>query len=271
MRKIFSLVLMMMCLLLGTVTAFANPYGGSHSFPAGMSPEQALQYFHHKITDRDFGLAYDILTDSYKNYFGSYDNFAKGYATTLFSRPESIRVIAEAETAVKLAYTLRATDWEGDTDVVEQTFECTAMMKDVDGSWMLENGTGKLVNRQVLHSRQAAVAVLKGYHDSITHKEMKAAWNLLGDNYKNSFGGFTAFCNGFTTTASSAISEATPVADGPNMTSLAYTLTAKDVTPETNVVQVFKGQAELEVVPGRGWRIMSARNTLVNRYFPPKW
>jgi hypothetical protein len=205
MRKIFSLVLMMMCLLLGTVTVFANPYGGSHTFPAGMSPVQALQYFHHKITDRDFGLAYDILTDSYKNYFGSYDNFAKGYATTLFSRPESIRVIAEAETAVKLAYTLRATDWEGDTDVVEQTFECTAMMKDVDGSWMLENGTGKLVSRQVLHSRQAAVAVLKGYHDSITHKEMKAAWNLLGDNYKNSFGGFTAFCNGFTTTASSAI------------------------------------------------------------------
>ena len=63
MRKIFSLVLMMMCLLLGTVTAFANPYGGSHSFPAGMSPVQVLQYFHHKITDRDFGLAYDILTD----------------------------------------------------------------------------------------------------------------------------------------------------------------------------------------------------------------
>ena len=55
------------------------------------------------------------------------------------------------------------------------------------------------------------------------------------------------------------------------MVTFEYTLTAKDSTPETNVEQVFKGGANLEVVPGRGWVIMSAENKLVNRYFPPKW
>ena len=55
------------------------------------------------------------------------------------------------------------------------------------------------------------------------------------------------------------------------MTSVEYTLTAKDSTPETNIEQVFKGIANLEVVPGRGWVIKSAENKLQSRYFPPKW
>ena len=51
---------------------------------------------------------------------------------------------------------------------------------------------------------------------------------------------------------------------------LEYTLTAKDSTKETDVVQVFEGFAQMEAVPGQGWRIMSAENKVVERYFPPK-
>ena len=70
---------------------------------------------------------------------------------------------------------------------------------------------------------------------------------------------------------SSVITDAVNVADGPDMTAVEYTLTAKDSTPETNIEQVFKGIANLEVVPGRGWVIKSAENKLQSRYFPPKW
>jgi hypothetical protein len=67
------------------------------------------------------------------------------------------------------------------------------------------------------------------------------------------------------------ISDTVNVADGPDMLTIQYTLTAKDATPESNVVQIFKGTANLEVVPGRGWIIFSAENKLESRYFPPKW
>ena len=127
------------------------------------------------------------------------------------------------------------------------------------------------MSRTVLGSRETARAVLMDYHECITNKEMRRAWSFLGDRYKKAFGDFAAFCKGFDTTVSSVISDAVPVADGPDMVTFEYTLTAKDSTPETNIVQVFKGGANLEVVPGRGWVIMSAENKLVKRYFPPKW
>ncbi|MBR1589883.1 MAG: hypothetical protein IJ657_02255 [Acidaminococcaceae bacterium] len=274
MKKILQLALLLVCVFAGTVTAFANPNGGvprPYTFPAGMTAAETLQYYHHKITDRDTGLAYDVLTEDYKNYFGGYEKFANGYRTTLFSRPSNIHVIAEAENAVKLGYELRAQDWENESEIVVQTFACTAMMKDVNGCWLLDSGSGKLVKREVLHFQDAAKAVLQGYHECITQKEMKAAWNLLGEDYKKSFGSFPNFCKGFETTMSSVITDATPVADGPWMTALEYTLTAKDVTPETNVVQTFKGMAELAVVQGKGIVIQSASNKLVDTYFPPKW
>ena len=116
-----------------------------------------------------------------------------------------------------------------------------------------------------------AAETLQKYHACITRKEMKTAWNLLGADYQNTFGSFTEFCKGFDTTVSSEVTDITPVADGPNARALEYTLTAKDSTKETNVVQIFKGIAELEFFEGRGWKIMSARNKLVDTYFPPKW
>ena len=252
----------------------ANPYGGlppSNTFPVGMTPGETLEYFHHKITDGEPGLAWDILTEDYKNSFRSYENFVQGYRTTITSRPSNIRQLQRDADTLEVFYLLKAEDRENDRQIVVQTFECSTVMKRIQGCWRLDSGTGKLLSRTVLGSRETAKAVLMDYHECITHKEMRRAWSFLGDGYKKSFGNFSAFCNGFTTTVSSAISDAINVADGPDMTSIEYTLTAKDSTPEANVVQVFKGMANLEVVPGRGWVITSASNKLVNRYFPPKW
>ncbi|GEM_PF-1684916 len=275
MKKIITLVLWTLCLLAFTVTAFANPYGGvprSLTFPPDMTPVETLQYFHHKITDRDLGMAYDILTEDYKNFFKGYGAFEKGYATTFTSRPENIRVLEQTENFARLAYTLKAQDFGDEAQIIEQEFECGMALIKVHGSWMLDGGTGKLLRRTVLPGMHAsAEAVLKGYHECITHKEMRAAWNLLGDAYKKSFGDFPQFCEGFKTTVSSTVSEVTPVADGPFATALEYKLTAKDVTPEANVVQVFKGMAEIEFIPGKGFAIKSASNKLIDRYFPPKW
>lgn len=274
MKKIFLFVLTMVFALTCTLSASANPNGGlprSNTFPVGMSPAETLEYFHHKITDGEPGLAWDILTEDYKNSLRSYENFAEGYRTTISSRPSNIRQLQRDADTLELFYLLKAEDWENDRQIVVQTFECSTVLKRVQGCWRLDSGTGKRLSREVLGSRETAKAILMDYHECITHKEMRRAWSFLGDGYKKSFGDFPAFCNGFTTTVSSVISDAVHVADGPDMTAIAYTLTAKDSTPETNVVQIFKGEANLEVVPGRGWVITSARNKLESRYFPPKW
>ena len=274
MKKIFLFILTTVFALAVALSASANPYGGlprSNTFPVGMTPAETLEYFHHKITDGEPGLAWDILTEDYKNAFRSYESFAAGYRTTLTSRPGHIRQLQRDTDTVELFYLLKAEDRENDRQITVQTFECSTVLKKVQGCWRLDSGTGKRVSRVVLGSRETARIVLMDYHECITHKEMRRAWSFLGDGYKKSFGSFSAFCNGFTTTVSSVISDADNVADGPDMTAIAYTLTAKDATPETNVVQVFKGEANLEVVPGRGWVITSARNKLESRYFPPKW
>ena len=274
MKRLLLFVLTTVLALTFTLTAAANPYGGvprSHTYPTGMSPAETLEYFHHKITDGEPGLAWDILTEDYKNAFRSYGSFAQGYRTTISSRPSHLRLLQRDPDTLEMFYLLKAEDWENDRQIVVQTFECSAIMKRVNGSWMIDSGRGKQLSRQVLGSRETARAVLMDYHECITNKEMRRAWSFLGNDYKKAFGSFPAFCDGFTTTVSSVISDAVNVADGPDMTAVEYTLTAKDSTPETNVVQVFKGIANLEVVPGRGWVIVSAENKLENRYFPPKW
>ena len=274
MKKILLLVLTMVFAFTCALSASANPYGGvpiAHTFPAGMTPAETLEYFHHKITDGEPGLAWDILTEDYKNAFRSYGNFTEGYRTTLSSRPSNIRQLQRDADTMEVFYLLKAEDRGDDNQIVVQTFECSAIMKRVYGSWKIDSGTGKRLSRVVLNSRETARAVLMGYHECITNKEFRRAWSFLGDCYKKSFGSFSAFCNGFTTTVSSVISDTVNVADGPDMLTIQYTLTAKDATPESNVVQIFKGTANLEVVPGRGWIIFSAENKLENRYFPPKW
>lgn len=274
MKKILLLVLTMVLAFTCCLPASANPYGGlppSNTFPPGMSPAATLEYFHHKITDGEPGLAWDILTEDYKNSFRSYENFVQGYKTTITSRPSNIRQLQRDPDTLEVFYLLKAEDWENDRQIVVQTFECSTIMKRINGSWRLDSGTGKRLSREVLGSRETARAVLMDYHECITNKEMRRAWSFLGDSYKNAFGDFGTFCNGFTTTVSSVITDAVNVADGPDMTAIEYTLTAKDSTPETNIVQVFKGIANLQVVPGRGWVITSAENKLESRYFPPKW
>ena len=274
MKRLFLFVLTTVLALTFTLTAAANPYGGlprSHTFPPGMSPAETVEYFHHKITDGEPGLAWDILTEDYKNAFRSYDSFAQGYRTTISSRPSRFRMLQRDPDSLEMFYLLKAEDWENDRQIVVQTFECSAILKRVNGSWRIDSDTGKQLSRQVLGSRETARTVLMDYHECITNKEMRRAWSFLGDSYKNAFGDFGAFCNGFTTTVSSVVTDAVNVADGPDMTAVEYTLTAKDSTPETNIEQVFKGIANLEVVPGRGWVITSAENKLQSRYFPPKW
>ena len=274
MRKILLFVLSAVLAFTCALSASANPYGGvprSLTFPVGMTPAETLQYFHHKITDGEPGLAWDILTEDYKNAFRSYESFRDGYRTTLSSRPSKIRQLQRDANTMEVFYLLNAEDRENDQQILVQIFECSAIMKRIDGCWRIDSGTGKLLSRTVLGSRETARAVLMDYHECITNKEMRRAWSFLGDGYKKAFGDFAAFCKGFDTTVSSVISDAVPVADGPDMVTFEYTLTAKDSTPETNIEQVFKGGANLEVVPGRGWVIMSAENKLESRYFPPKW
>ena len=274
MKRIILLVLTTVFALTCALSASANPNGGlprSHTYPTGMSPAETLEYFHHKITDGEPGLAWDILTEDYKNAFRSYESFTEGYRTTVSSRPSNIRLLQRDADTLELFYLLKAEDRENDRQIAVQTFECSTVMKIVHGCWRIDSGTGKRLSRAVLGSRETARAILMDYHECITHKEMRRAWSFLGDGYKKSFGDFATFCKGFNTTVSSVVTDAVPVADGPDMTTFEYTLTAKDSTPETNIVQVFKGGANLEVVPGRGWVITSANNKLVNRYFPPKW
>ncbi len=274
MKKILHLAMLVMFVLTGTVLVSANPNGGvpkGYTFPTGMSPVQTINYFHHKIVDGDYGLAHDVLTEDYKNFFQSYDDFKKGYSTTLTSKPENFRVSEQTDHRATLTYIIKSRDKLANHHIVEQTFECTTVLKKIDDNWLIDNGTGELLERTELNSYQSAAAVLRSYHECITNRELRAAWNMLDDTYKQSFGGFSAFCNGFTTTVSSDVSNILPVADGFNELALEYTLTAKDSTNETNVVQVFDGMAQMILTPDKGWRILSAENHLKEQFFPPKW
>ena len=271
--KLLRIAMLVVFVFAGMLSASANPSGGvpkNYTFPSGMSPVETIKYFHREITDGEFGLAYDVLTEDNKNFFQSYGDFKNGYGTTLISRPGSFNVIEQTETTARVAYVVNARDWMDDTHIVEQTFACDTVLKKVDGAWLLDSGTGELTERRELDPYQSAAAVLKSYHECITYGEMRAAWNMLGSSYKASFGDFPEFCSGFKTTVSSVANNIVPVVGSAGELSLEYTLTAKDTTEETDVLQVFAGLAQMEAVPGQGWRIMSAENKLVERYFPPK-
>jgi len=264
MRKFFSCLLLVMCMLVNIFTASA----------AILTPVEVIQLYHHNITLHAFRDNYhSILTDNYRSAMGSYEDMVRGYAATQYSQPVDIRLINQEGETAQVSYTLLAADRVEESGLALQTFACTAVLKKnaATQEWLLDSGTGKLVSRTVLSSHDAAITILKRYHESITRGEFLEAWNLLGPDYQKSFGSFHQFVKGFETTISSDVTEAVPVADGPWMTALEYKLTAKDKTPETNVVQVFKGMAEMEVLEGRGWKIMSASNKLVERYYPPKW
>lgn len=264
MSKIFSCLLLVICLFTGSFAVSA----------AVFSPAETVQLFHRDITLHNYRNAYHMmLTDEYRGAMGSYENMVRGYAATQYSQPLDIRITKQTGETAQVSYTLLAADRVDKSGLVLQTFACTAVLKldPATGKWLLDSGTGKLVSRTRLSSHDAAITILKRYHECITRGEFQEAWNLLGPDYQKSFGSFPQFIKGFETTVSSDISEAVPVADAPWAVALKYKLTAKDKTPETNVVQVFEGMAEMEVLEDRGWKIISASNKPVERYYPPKW
>lgn len=70
---------------------------------------QTLLDFHDNITKRNFGKAYDCLSWNFQSYM-SYDGWVPGFATTVSSEVDDIKIVSENGNAIVLTYVLKAVD-----------------------------------------------------------------------------------------------------------------------------------------------------------------
>lgn len=75
---------------------------------------QTFKQFHENITNRNYNNAYGLMSKSMRNSF-SYDNWKKGYKTTVQSIPQDISVAQASSDHVTLTYVLKAVDNPGGT------------------------------------------------------------------------------------------------------------------------------------------------------------
>ena len=103
----------------------------------------AFRFFHDNITQRNFVASYSILSDSMKKYVGGYDNFVKGYETTISSK-----VIDAKETAngnvTKVEYILEAKD-RSPSGTVVQRFKGTAVLVKNGAYWLIDEISAKKI------------------------------------------------------------------------------------------------------------------------------
>ena len=96
---------------------------------------KALANYYQAITDKNMRFAYDTLSWDMKNIMGTFDNFSKGYGTTISSTAENITLVSENNDQKIFKYQLVSKDKAGGNKVIVQIFEGVATMKIEDGNW----------------------------------------------------------------------------------------------------------------------------------------
>ena len=98
--------------------------------------------FHQAITDKRLGDAYFILSPSYQKVMRSYDNFARGYITTLRSDIVELNTLHEDSTSASYSYKLKAVDREG-SGTKTQYFAGKVKLIKINGSWRIDSTEAK--------------------------------------------------------------------------------------------------------------------------------
>lgn len=97
-----------------------------------------------------------------------------------------------------------------------------------------------------------ATSALYLYHEAITNKNIKAAYNMLTDHRKQVIGGFDSMRRGYATTIESVISYTEPTYVDPNKVVLRYRLDAKDLINGQIKLQTFSGTVTMVKI-GTQW------------------
>lgn len=98
--------------------------------------------FHKAITDKRLGDAYNTLSPNYQKFMRSYDNFARGYATTLRSDVVDLNTIQEDSSTASYIYKLKAVDREG-SGTKTQYFSGKVKLIKINGSWRIDSTEAK--------------------------------------------------------------------------------------------------------------------------------
>jgi uncharacterized Zn finger protein (UPF0148 family) len=101
----------------------------------------AFKRYHSLITSHKLWEAYQLYSESFKGQV-AYQGWADGYATTLSSTPQDIKVLQANSTGVSLSYRLQAKDRINGNEVV-QYFEGTCNLVKEGNDWKLDEITAK--------------------------------------------------------------------------------------------------------------------------------
>ena len=103
--------------------------------------------FHEAITNKRLEDAYNILSPEYQQFMKSYDNFARGYSTTLRSDIVELNTLHEGNNSASYSYTLKAVDQDG-SGTKTQYFAGKAKLININGQWRLDSTEAKRLSSQ---------------------------------------------------------------------------------------------------------------------------
>ena len=106
------------------------------------NPRSAFISFHSAITNRQLAEAYNILSPNYQRFMRSYDNFARGYNTTLRSDIVDLNELYRTPNFATYSYKLKAVDREG-SGTKTQYFAGKATLVLINGLWRLDSTEAK--------------------------------------------------------------------------------------------------------------------------------
>lgn len=107
-----------------------------------ITPQMTFNYYHRRITEKNFEAAYRYLSPGMKAFVGNMSTWASGYDNTISSVPMQVRLIEQTDTNAKIAFLLKAVDWK-DGYVVTRYFQGTCSMILYDGSWKIDEVQGE--------------------------------------------------------------------------------------------------------------------------------
>ena len=103
---------------------------------------QTLLDFHSGITNKNLRDAYNCLSMDFQNYM-SYDGWTPGFATTVSSEVNDIKVVSESTNEIILSYVLKATDnIQGNRQV--SYFNGTVNIINENGRWKIDDIKNKV-------------------------------------------------------------------------------------------------------------------------------
>lgn len=102
------------------------------------------------------------------------------------------------------------------------------------------------------------ISAFQSFHEAITRKDFKTAYNILGSDMQKYIGTYEKFVQGYATTLSSTVTDAHVVTSDSSNAVIEYMLEAKDQLQTGLSIQHFKGKANLQKTDGE-WKIIENR------------